>query len=237
MEKQVYLNIERSESGWWYKGRRRALEAVVPRYVKNPGTVLDMGAGYGAMQPFLSQYGAVSAYEIYPDGIAACRTRGYAEVLTTPEELSARGSSFTLVAAFDALEHMEDDAKTVREIDTLLVPRGFFIGTVPAHPFLFGQYDVDAHHFRRYTKKALRRVLEENGFRVMYLGYWNFLLFFPAMLTRMLGIANTAALTPHPLIDRLFTLCTYLEAQYLRLGKLPTGLSLLVVAQKKSDGM
>ncbi len=129
---------------------------------------------------------------------------------------------------------MEDDGKTVREIGALLTPQGFFIGTVPAHPFLFGQYDVDAHHFRRYTKKALRAVLEENGFTVEYLGYWNCLLFFPAMLARALGVGSTAALTPHPLIDCLFSLCTYLEAQYLRIGKLPTGLSLVVVAQKKA---
>ncbi len=62
MEKQVYVNIERSESGWWYKGRRHALEAIVPRLVKTPGLVLDMGAGYGAMYPFLAYYGTVSPY-------------------------------------------------------------------------------------------------------------------------------------------------------------------------------
>jgi SAM-dependent methyltransferase len=233
MEKQVYQNIERSESGWWYKGRCYALQAIVPRFVKKPGSVLDMGAGYGAMQPFLAQLGTTVAYEIYPEAIAACRTRGYAEVIDSSEVLAKRTNEFSVVAAFDALEHMEDDARTVREIASLLATDGFFIGTVPAHPFLFGQYDIDAHHFRRYTKKALRAVLEGNGFDVRYLGYWNGLLFLPAALARVLGIATTAALSPHPLIDRLFTFCTYLEALYLRIGKLPTGLSLVVVAQKR----
>lgn len=235
MKKEIYKDVERSESGWWYRGRHMALQSILGRYTQEKGAVLDVGAGYGAMFTFLSKYGVVSAYEVYPDCIAACVKRGYRTVLSSKVELAQSLEQFSLVGAFDVIEHVENDTEIMLAIQKLLSPGGLFVATVPAHQFLFGKYDVDAHHFRRYSKKSLMKLLQGAGFEVVYLGYWNFLLFFPAALLRVVGLGGTSALTPNLFLDRIFGLLVYFESLLLRVTSLPIGMSLVVVARVKTS--
>lgn len=234
MDAQVYKDVERSESGWWYRGRLLSLGAVLPRFVKRQGAVLDVGAGYGAMHTFLSQFGSVSAFDTYPDCVSACRRRGYREVYATLEALAAGEEEYSLIGAFDSLEHMEHDDVALRLLSTKLAPDGIFVATVPAHPFLFSAYDRAAHHHRRYSRRALRSLCEHAGFEILYMSYWNASLFVPAALARLLGKGGTAALTLHPVLEYVFRGVVYLESLLLRFTPLPMGLSLIVVARKKT---
>ena len=60
------------------------------------------------------------------------------------------------------------------------------VGTITAS-FLFGKSDELNQHHRRYSANQLRALLTENGFTVSKISYWNFSLFLPAVVFKLLN--------------------------------------------------
>lgn len=65
-----------------------------------------------------------------------------------------------VVVMHDVLEHIADDAAAVAMIRSMLAPSGIAIISVPAMQSLFGLHDEQLGHFRRYSRRSLRRVLD-----------------------------------------------------------------------------
>jgi SAM-dependent methyltransferase len=64
------------------------------------------------------------------------------------------------VVFHDVLEHLADDAEGVADIWRLAKPTGRVVISVPALQWLFGRHDEELGHFRRYTSRSLRKVLD-----------------------------------------------------------------------------
>ena len=77
-----------------------------------------------------------------------------------PELKGVADRHYDLVGAFDVIEHIDDDRAALASIATKLKPGGKFVMTVPAHPWMWTAHDVVNHHKRRYSKRALRRLVE-----------------------------------------------------------------------------
>lgn len=73
---------------------------------------------------------------------------------------------FPLVMAFEVLEHIEDDHAALRQWVSWLKPGGTLLMSVPAHPSQWNAADVWAGHFRRYRKRELVALVEENGLQL-----------------------------------------------------------------------
>jgi hypothetical protein len=56
--------------------------------------------------------------------------------------------------------------------------------TVPAFQSLFSEADVELGHFRRYSKKQMKLLLESEGFSVLYCTYFFSILFLPMFIFR-----------------------------------------------------
>jgi 2-polyprenyl-3-methyl-5-hydroxy-6-metoxy-1,4-benzoquinol methylase len=89
------------------------------------------------------------------------------------ESIDLESKCATVVTAMDVLEHIEDDGGTLRELWRLLKPGGVLILTVPALPFLWSDWDESLHHFRRYRKQDLARIIEPLNAEVVRLSYFN----------------------------------------------------------------
>jgi ubiquinone/menaquinone biosynthesis C-methylase UbiE len=85
------------------------------------------------------------------------------------------------VVLLNVLEHIEDDSAAVRQLYRILKPGGIVVIEVPAGPNLYDVYDKLLMHFRRYTLRGLKRIVEESGFQVVsqshlgvfiYPGFW-----------------------------------------------------------------
>jgi SAM-dependent methyltransferase len=82
------------------------------------------------------------------------------------------GVKFDMIGAFDVVEHLPDDLRIFRSIQSMLKPNGMLLLTVPAHQSLWSYFDEVSHHCRRYEKSDLRRKLNECGYEIEYFSHF-----------------------------------------------------------------
>jgi SAM-dependent methyltransferase len=133
------------------------------------------------------------------------------------------------------IEHIKDDRGALKNLFSHVRPGGYLIVTVPAHSFLFGKRDRAWGHFRRYNRKNLKQILSTLGGDIAYLGYWNFLGFFPYLLfERILQRPIREKFRyKNSLISRLiraFVITELRTEEYL--GGAPLGLTLVAILKK-----
>lgn len=249
MEQSLHDQFAEIEADhWWFQGRRRLVASVLrhdlPAFGEaRPRRIFDVGCGTGEMLDMLRAFGTVSAIDPSPEAVERCRQRFgrevHAAVGRVPEDLPPPGSA-DMVTAFDVLEHLDDDRDALRQIHALLPPQGILVATVPALRWLWGPHDVLSHHRRRYTRVELRQRLEEAGFRVVRISYFNTCLLPVVAAVRLArrrrherGEPPSSDFTmPSPLVNRLLLAVLSSEAALLRVGSLPIGVSIVAVAHR-----
>jgi SAM-dependent methyltransferase len=182
-----YYHLERKN--WWFIVRQRILQERISRLLDNPQglEILNAGAATGSTSEMLSVFGNVMSLEYDEE---CCRFTK--EILSTPLvqgsilELPFADGHFDLVCAFDVIEHVEDDARAVAEMYRVCKPGGYIAITVPAYMFLWGQHDVINQHYRRYTMKQLKMLVEKQRGNIVYETYFNSGLFIPIAGFRVL---------------------------------------------------
>ena len=94
-----------------------------------------------------------------------------------PELAGVPDGHYDLIGAFDVIEHIDDDRAALASIATKLKPGGKFVMTVPAHQWMWSAHDVVNHHKRRYSKAALKALIDGSPMKLLKVGYFNSLLF------------------------------------------------------------
>jgi SAM-dependent methyltransferase len=142
------------------------------------GPVFDIGGGNGFVAKSMQDIG----FEVVllEPGALGCRNaqrRGIQNVVCAGlEDAGFVPASMAAVGLFDVIEHIAEDRKFMEMVGSYLWPYGRVYLTVPAYQALWSHEDVDAGHFRRYSKQALRDLLEHTGFEVEFLtGFFQFL--------------------------------------------------------------
>src|SRR5947209_1349808 len=123
------------ERHWWYRGRRRMLNALLGEIELPPqAEVLDAGCGSGRTLEELAAYGRPHGVELDPLALSAARSRGR-EVREGPvEAIPYEDASFDLLTCLDVIEHTDDDVRALRELRRVAHPRAHLVVSVPAHP-------------------------------------------------------------------------------------------------------
>jgi SAM-dependent methyltransferase len=74
---------------------------------------------------------------------------------------------FSFIFSFMVFEHIEHDDEALKKVSDILAPGGYFVMCVPGGPHRFGNSDIAAGHFRRYTKQGLISKIESAGLTVL----------------------------------------------------------------------
>jgi SAM-dependent methyltransferase len=120
---------------------------------------LEIGPG---LRPRLPIPGT-SFVDISPPVIERLTAAGGIATLGEITALPFGNEAFELVAAFDVVEHTEDDRRVFSEVSRVLREGGFFIFSVPLHAALWTKFDEFVGHVRRYDPADLKALLEAHN--------------------------------------------------------------------------
>jgi SAM-dependent methyltransferase len=244
MEAPVYQDMARFQARhWWFRARREILSEIVGHLnLPESAAILEIGCGTGGNLDMLKRHGQVTAMENDAGAAAWAKKITGLEIRKgrLPDHISCTGR-YDLVCLFDVLEHVDNDQAALIRVAGLLKPGGRVILTVPAHMRLYGPHDRLLHHFRRYGRTQLKRLLTHAGLDIDRLSYLNALLFPAAVFTRCLDFFSKKQYTigydvPHPVINQLLYKLFSIEKKMVCAHDLPVGLSLMAVAGRSIDG-
>lgn len=245
MERAAYEAMASLEGRhWWFVGRRAILSDVMARLAgKTPLKILEVGCGTGGNLEMLSNFGPVTGVEPDEAARAVSSSRSSAVVIDgrLPDGLGLSPKTFDVLAAFDVLEHLDDDTGGLKAAAACLKPGGRAILTVPAFPSLWSYHDELHHHKRRYTRSQFEALVRSAGFEIDHLSYFNMSLFLPAVLVRMIkrrlpGSSGDVDVVPPGFLNTVLTSIFAFERFVLRFTSLPFGLSLIAVARIPDTG-
>lgn len=182
---EKYHDIE--EWNWWFVARRQAILSLI-KDTPREARILDIGCAGGPLLHELKQNGFANAAgaDFSAEAVAKCKARGLEAYEMDAQNLQFNDNTFDLLIASDSLEHLEKDEQALASWYRILKPGGRILVFVPAYMFLWSEQDTVNYHFRRYTKNELVGKMRKAGFDVKRKGYWNFAVFFPTAVFRLL---------------------------------------------------
>ena len=153
----------------WEIIRLEFVVAALEKIFKNktaPLNILDIGCGDLYVSKGISSYFSDGKIVSVDTAYNSCFDLPKIHVVNSLEKIPKR--IYSLVLLLDVLEHIEDDRgflenliKQYASLDT------FFLITVPLHPFLFSEHDVNLGHKRRYTYSELMLQLQSAGLKII----------------------------------------------------------------------
>ncbi len=245
MDPSLYPRMAQVEDAhWWFASRRAIVDRIIERLGLPPdAAILEPGCGTGGNFPMLARRGRLFAIDADESAIGFAESRGLAQVARgfLPAAIPFGDQRFDLIVMTDVLEHLDDQAGTLRALHARLCPGGWLLMTVPAMAWLWSDHDVTHHHRRRYRASELRGLVSASGFDVNYLSYYNFLLFpiiagarmWQRLSARDRDGANRRhdlampAAAINSLLQRIFSSERYLVGT----ARIPFGVSLIVLAR------
>jgi 2-polyprenyl-3-methyl-5-hydroxy-6-metoxy-1,4-benzoquinol methylase len=158
------------ENSWWFNARNRLIHWMLDSYTSGKGQYIEIGCGTGFVLNMVAERHPefeLKGAEFYDDGLSFARQR---VPEASFEQLDARQFSqqsvYDVIAAYDVLEHIDQDQSVLNNIHTALNDSGKMCITVPQHKWLWSVTDEYAGHERRYTKQELINKVEAAGFKV-----------------------------------------------------------------------
>jgi hypothetical protein len=126
---------------------------------------IEIGAGIGSNVPFLFRHCKL-LYLLEPDNEFCINylypySKKYDSVRIINGTISDFDKEIFLdrIYYIDVLEHIESDKIELEKAASRLSKKGSIFILVPAHQFLFTEFDRSVGHFRRYTIKSFSRII------------------------------------------------------------------------------
>ena len=227
-------------TSFWFQARNRLIVWALGKWFPKFRSLMEVGCGTGFVLRGIAEAfprAKLTGSEIFTDGLRFASDR-------VPEadflQMDARSipfvEKFDVVAAFDVLEHIEEDVQVLAELHRALVPGGGLLVTVPQHMWLWSQIDEHSCHVRRYTARELQAKVSAAGFEILRsTSFVSFLL--PAMAFSRLAPRRDrdagAEMRLAPSLNAAMEKIMDIEAMLIRRGlNFPAGGSRLMVARK-----
>lgn len=247
MNEEMYEKLNKTESyHWWFRAKREIVIGLAKPYLKNCKheeiRLADMGCGTGLMLSELEKYGLTTGYDFSEVALSYCKKKSNAKLiqLDLGDAKFIPTDTYEVVLALDIIEHIKDDEVAMNNIYKSVKNGGYAIITTPAFQWLWSQNDINNMHYRRYSLKKIKDLAERNGFTIEYISYFNFWLFIPIALVRLVckffGIDKHSSIEYNSgngiVNDILFRIFRSEEKRISKHKKFPFGISLIMLVSK-----
>lgn len=237
------LLAEKEAENFWFKARNDAIIWLLKKYAPQFQSFLEIGCGTGFVLSGIKKafpHSSLHGSELFIEGLEFAQKRLPGVPLM---QMDARAvpfvEEFDAIGAFDVLEHIEEDEQVLSQIHTALKPSGIFFLTVPQHPWLWSNTDIQACHVRRYTQSDLVSKLERANFEICYSNSFVSILLPLMLLSRMRQKEETIPQDPvdelalPPILNALLYCTLQAELALTKLGMpWPCGGSRIIAARK-----
>lgn len=195
--------------------------------------ILDVGCGNGLQSIKLAKRGhKVTGFDPLKSAVYNARrnaARARVRVRFVSGTINSLREKFDSILLLDVLEHIKDDANFLKQLKKKLAQNGVLILAVPAHNFLWGKWDEDNEHYRRYSILSLKSAVENAGMKIEFMRYWSFIMVIPALiLSRLLRRTYPVySVVGSPLNSLLLNWFLLVENKF----RMPTGTSIVARAR------
>jgi SAM-dependent methyltransferase len=177
--------FEIEDSSFWFKHRNDCIKKICTKYLEN-NFLADIGGGNGFVSKALADEGFdIVLIEPGEAGVVNAKKRGLQKIIcSTFQDLDIIKNSFENIGAFDVIEHIESDHDFIKCLLDFLKPEGKLVLTVPAYRFLWSKEDIEAGHFKRYSKNSLMKLFSDFNVKIEYVSYFFSFLVIPIFVFR-----------------------------------------------------
>jgi SAM-dependent methyltransferase len=247
MDIQALEALQRRELAcWWRVTKRHVILSLLEGRMPRPERVFVLGCGGGRLTAILRRHGweVIAADADLPTVRCAQEAATVQGLVIDPRRpWPLTDKSVNAVVIPDMLAAMEDDAACLAQARRILAVGGCLVLTAPAYPSLFARRDRASGRVRRYSRHGLKTLLTDQGFRLIRVSHWNLPGILPALYLRLCDRLAAATTPPCPepssggFLNPLLTIWGEVESQILwSIGiPLPTGLNLVVLAEKRKE--
>lgn len=161
---------------------RWTVSAILPYVGEN---LLDIGGGFGAhLEHILPHCPKVTSIDISEESVQFLthRFKDRSGFQARCIDFSQEGDDFDWlihhqfdsITCLNVLEHIQDHITALHKMGRILAEKeGYLLLQVPALEWLYGSMDYQAGHYRRYSRRVLKGVLQKAGFRIERLFFFN----------------------------------------------------------------
>ena len=236
LEIEFHEMAKKENTHWWFVGRRTIIDNFLKKFLlNNISEILEIGCGTGSNINLLNKYGNLSVLEPSKVAVEYLRNKNFniknLKIGHCPKSLDYQ-NQFNLICLFDVLEHINEDAETIKKAANILNKDGYIFITVPAYQWLWSDHDVRLMHKRRYNLKEITKIIP-NNLSIEYSTYFNTFLFPLAVIERLFRkMYKINDKSNNFLINFLFKHIFKLEKYFLKYVNFPFGLSILIILKK-----
>lgn len=208
------------------------------------GNILEIGSGLGNISQFFLEGGASILLSDVREGYCAELKQKFKDYpnlqgvdlidLVDPafdEKFKGLFESFDTIFSLNVVEHIYDDNLAIENAKKMLKKDGHLIILVPSYQRLYNGLDKELDHYRRYNKKTLSALFENNSLKIINRQYFNFMGIFAWFISGKLQQNETIPGGQMKLYNTFVPIFKWIDRIIFRLA----GLSTIVVG-KKTNG-
>jgi 2-polyprenyl-3-methyl-5-hydroxy-6-metoxy-1,4-benzoquinol methylase len=208
-----------SEDHFWLQWRLEIIKRFNDYLPNKNGRILEIGCGNGVVLNQLSKLGyKVDGCDLNEYALKMIKNHdGRVLLYNIFDKNPDLVGKYDCVILMDVVEHIIDDKLFLKSASEYLVDGGSILINVPAGSYLYGPYDKEVGHVRRYSKKQIDLLLNELGVVDIQSKYWALLLVPFAILRKIIhkfrtkGIIESGMKPPGKLSHKLLKLLMKIE--------------------------